>query len=420
MILYILQLYEARRFGGRRTKRIQGMHRSYPRVYFELLASSFTLIMSMSLTSSFLPIFAYELDPSGILVGLVTSAWFLSRIFMEIPSGILADRIGRYRLLVSGLALSSIGALLCSISVSIYMLIAGRALWGLGTGLFFMSSTAIIFDTFHQNVRGTALGTFQSMEFIGSFIGAPIGGFMSSFIGFRGVFLSAAALTFTSYLIAYRSMEAKHSGSGIYRVDVSLSSVRRVLPGVRNIGLTAVYTNSFTRMLTWNGISGTVFPLYLNIDLGIDVEVIGIVMGVRTLGVIASTAISGRLSDRLGRKPMISLGLLLEAVGLYSYTLVSTYLPVIFIAFVEGFGRGMVLTSLMVLLSEIAPPDLRGSALGVYRTFMDLGGFIGPVIFTPIYEEYGSYYAFLSAVAMILATLAMISTARTPRSGYNA
>jgi len=394
------------------------MRRSYPRAYFELLASSFILILSMSLASSFLPIFAYELDPSGILVGLVTSAWFLSRIFTEIPSGILADRIGRYRLLISGLALSSIGALLCSLSVSICMLIAGRALWGLGTGLFFMSSTAIIFDTFHQNVRGTALGTFQSMEFIGSFIGAPIGGFVSNFIGFRGVFLSAAMLTFASCLIAYRSREVKYSGSKTYGVHVNLSSFKRVLPGVRNPGLTAVYTGSLTRMLIWNGISSTVFPLYLNMDLGINVEIIGIVMGVRTLGIIASTAISGRLSDKLGRKPMISLGLLLEAIGLYSYTLASTYLPIMFIAFTEGFGRGMVLTSLMVLLSELAPPDLRGSALGIYRTFMDIGGFTGPVVFMPIYETYGSYYAFLSAVAVIIATLAVISTVKTPRSGY--
>lgn len=370
----------------------------------------------MSLASSFLPIFAYELDPSGIMVGFVSSAWFLSRIFTEIPSGLLADRIGRYRLLVSGLALSSIGALLCSISVNVYMLIAGRGLWGLGTGLFFMSSTAIIFDTFHQSVRGTALGTFQSIEFIGSFIGAPLGGFMSGLIGYRGVFLSTAILTFISFMIAFRSMGARLSGSSVYRVNLDISSLRKVLPGVRNWGLTAVYANSFARMLIWNGISGTVFPLYLNMDLGIDVELIGVVMAVRTLGIIASTGISGRLSDRLGRKPMIVIGLLVEASGLYSYTVVPAYPSIAFVSFTEGFGRGMVLTSLMVLLSEIAPLDLRGSALGVYRTFMSLGGVVGPIVFTPIYEGYGYYPAFLSAVAVIIATLAMISTVKPPRS----
>lgn len=372
--------------------------------------------MGMSLASSFLPIYAHELDPSGLMIGFVSSAWFLSRIFTEIPSGILADRIGRYKLLVSGLALSSIGALLCSTSINVYMLIAGRGLWGLGTGLYFMSSAAIIFDTFHQSVRGTALGTFQSIEFIGSFIGAPLGGFASKFIGYRGVFLSAAMLTSTSFMIAFRSRDLKHSSYENYRAHLDISSIRKVLPGVGSWSLTAVYINSLTRMLTWNGVSGTVLPLYLNMDLGIDVELIGIVMAVRTLGIITSTSISGRLSDKIGRKPMIIVGLLLEAAGLYGYTVISTYLPILSIAFIEGFGRGMILTSLMVLLSEIAPPDLRGSALGVYRTFMGLGGFVGPIVFTPIYERYGYYPTALSAVAVILASLAIISTVKTSRN----
>ncbi|MBS7642367.1 MAG: MFS transporter [Candidatus Bathyarchaeia archaeon] len=407
----------ARKSGGGSTRRTVSLLRTYPKAYFELLASSLTLIMGMSLASSFLPIYAHELDPSGLMIGFVSSAWFLSRIFTEIPSGILADRIGRYKLLVSGLALSSIGALLCSTSINIYMLIAGRGLWGLGTGLYFMSSSAIIFDTFHQSVRGTALGTFQSIEFIGSFIGAPLGGFMSRYIGYRGVFLSSAILTSTSFMIASKSRDLKHNeGYERYRIHLDISSIRRVLPGVGSWSLTAVYINSLTRMLTWNGVSGTVLPLYLNMDLGIDVELIGVVMAIRTLGIITSTGISGWLSDKLGRKPMITIGLLLEAAGLYGYTIGSTYLAIVSIAFIEGFGRGMILTSLMVLLSEIAPPDLRGSALGIYRTFMGLGGFIGPIIFTPIYEGYGYCPAALSAVAVILASLAIISTVKPSRS----
>ncbi|MEM3745000.1 MAG: hypothetical protein QW323_00715 [Candidatus Bathyarchaeia archaeon] len=53
----------------------------YPKAYFEILASSFMLMINMSLVSAFLPIFAYELDPSGVMVGLVSSVWFFSRVF---------------------------------------------------------------------------------------------------------------------------------------------------------------------------------------------------------------------------------------------------------------------------------------------------------------------------------------------------
>ena len=68
----------------------------------------------MSLSSSFLPLLANNLDPSGVFVGLVFSSWFFSRIFIEIPAGIISDRIGRRRLLVIGLAMSFLGPIICS------------------------------------------------------------------------------------------------------------------------------------------------------------------------------------------------------------------------------------------------------------------------------------------------------------------
>ncbi|MEM2028884.1 MAG: hypothetical protein QXS05_05840, partial [Candidatus Bathyarchaeia archaeon] len=71
-----------------------GFLKNYPRAYFEILAASFMLMINMSLVSAFLPIFAYELDPSGVMVGLVSSVWFFFRVFLEIPSGVLSDIVG--------------------------------------------------------------------------------------------------------------------------------------------------------------------------------------------------------------------------------------------------------------------------------------------------------------------------------------
>jgi len=382
--------------------------RNCPRAYLEILASSFTLMMNMSLVSAFLPIFAHELDPSGIMVGLVSSVWFLSRMFLEIPSGILSDRIGRRLLLISGLALSALGASICALASNIYVLIAGRSLWGLGTGLFFMNSSAIIFDIFRSG-RGLALGTFQSIEFIGSFIGAPIGGFMVGIMGYRMVFAVSAALAAASFIIAYFS-------SGLRQISVKrvigreiLSSLKKVLPG-RNMALTSVYIGSFTRMFVWTGITGTVLPLFLNIHLGVPVEIIGIIASIRTLGIIFSTSISGRLSDRVGRKPIVVAGMVIEALSLYAYTCVpASSIIISIISFIDGFGRGMVLTSLMVLLSDLAPQSLRGSAIGIYRTFMDIGGFTGPIFFMALYEGFGPTSPFLSAIIFVLTVSALIA-----------
>jgi MFS family permease len=387
--------------------------KSYSRVFFELVLSGFMLIMGMSLPSAFLPIFARELDPSELLVGLVSSSWFISRIFTELPSGMLADWFGRRRLLVGGLAISAVGAFTCSTANNIYLLILGITLWGLGTGFFFMSCSIIVFDLFKSKVRGQALGTFQAIEFIGSFIGAPIGSFMVHIAGYSGVFRVASVLIVCSFFVAYLSKGLKQSDIKNVNQKVSLS-LKEILPGVKNWSLTSVYINSFTRMLIWMGITGTVIPLFLNLELGINVELISLVISSRTVSMILATAISGHMSDKAGRKPMIVLGMLMQACSLYAYTLAASFEVLVFIGLVEGLGCGMVLTSSMVLLSEIAPPKLRGGAIGIDRTFLSVGGFFGPLFFVAIFYQLGAYFTFISAISVIAVSIAFILTIKAP------
>jgi len=387
--------------------------KSYPRLYFELIFVGFTLFMGMRLPDAFLPIFADELDPTGVLVGFVISAWFFSRIFMELPSGVLADRVGKRRLLVGGLALSAVGALICSMANSIYLLILGRTIWGLGTALFFMSNTALILDLFKSSMRGRALGTFQGIEFIGSFIGAPIGGFIVGFIGYTGVFSLALVLMLCSLSLASISRDLRKVDTS--RREGSQVSVREAVLSLGTWGLAAVCISNLLRMLIMMGVMSTVFPLYLNYQLGISVEYIGIVMSLRTVGYILSTVTSGYLSDMFGRKPMIISGTLLQTGCMYAYALLPSFELLLLIGLFDGFGSGMSFTSLIVLLSEIVPPGVRGGAIGMYRTFMDIGGLTGPLFFMLIFTNMGPYITFLVAVAILALNIALVLTIRAKK-----
>lgn len=128
--------------------------KSYPHVYFELLTIGFSLVMGVGLTRAFLPIMAYGLDPTGILVGFVTSAFFFSRAFIELPSGLIAIKVGRRNLIVTAFLLCVVGSVTCAVSNNIYLLILGITIWGLGSALFFLSSTSLLFDLFKANDRG--------------------------------------------------------------------------------------------------------------------------------------------------------------------------------------------------------------------------------------------------------------------------
>ncbi len=376
-----------------------------------MLFIGFTLIMGMGLSSAFLPIFAEELDPSGVLAGFVVSAWFL-RIFMEIPSGIISDRIGRPRLLIAGTAMGTFGALLCALTKSIYILILGRAVWGLGAALFFMSSMALILDLFDSKMRGRALGIAQGIELIGSFIGAPIGAFVAVSLGsYNIVFYFASGLILSSFILASISKDLKKIKTE--KNSNSYLPVKEVLSGFKNWAVIVVCTNTFFRILITQGIFQTIFILYLNQEIKLSVEIIAAITTARAAGHIATTLTSGYISDKIGGRQTIIVGMLLEGASLYAITAIFRFELFLLVGLFGGFGEGMIWTSLLVLLSESVPAQIRGGVIGLYRTFMDLGGLTGPIFFMFIFKNVGAIPAFHTAIAILTLNILLLATVRT-------
>jgi MFS family permease len=143
----------------------------------------FVTVFGFGVAQPFLPLYAREMDTSETVVGLLISSYFITRLFIELPSGIISDRVGRRIPLLTGMSLSFLGAVICSLAHDLPFLVLGRAVWGMGTALFFSSSTAFIFDLFETSVRSQAMGTFQSIEFIVSVVCAPLGGLIAAYIG---------------------------------------------------------------------------------------------------------------------------------------------------------------------------------------------------------------------------------------------
>ena len=262
-----------------------------------------------------------------------------------------------------------------------------------------MCSSAAIFDLFRSEMRGRALGTFQGLEFIGSFIGAPIGSSMVQYIGFNGVFLIASALILCSFLVAFLSkglkkLDARNTKQGSV-------SFKAILPGKKRWELTTIYLNSFIRMFIMQGITATVLPLYLNFGLGIEIELIGLIVSARTIGIIIAAVTSGYLSDMFGRRKTVILGIATQSICYCFYLVLTSFESLLGLGVLEGLGNGIVLTALMLLLSDRVSPKLRGGAIGMYRTFMDVGGLVGPIFFTFIFYRLEPYLTFVSAILIL-------------------
>jgi len=381
--------------------------KSYPRLYFELIYVGFAVVMGMGLSTSFLPILASDIDPSGVFVGLVVSAFFVSRVFIELPAGIISDRIGRRKLLTIGVGFYALGAFFCAQARVIHILILGRAIWGLGTAFFFMTTTTLMIDLFDSKARGAALGIFQGIEFIGSFIGAPLGAFLATVVSYTDVFYFTVALALSSFIVALTSRSLRTIRSEqTRRSSLPMASA---LSNIRKWSIMLICLITFFRMFIMNGIFSTVFQLYLNQHLLFSLAYIGIIMSVRTAGLIIATLSSGFLADRFGRKPIAMVGLLISAAGLATYATISGLEMFFVIGFFEGFGQGLIFTTLVVLLAESTHPSVMGAAVGLNRTFMDIGGVVGPIVFMAVYATFTPQVSFILALAITMLNVALLA-----------
>jgi MFS family permease len=287
----------------------------------------------------------------------------------------------------------------------------------MGTAFYFMNNTALLMDILPVSVRGRALGFFQGLEFVGSFIGAPVGAFLVIYISFNQVFYFSMMLTFVSLVIAWRSGRMKETEArGSVRTGPPL---REVFGGLRSWGIIVVCLSAFLRMFNSQGVFQTVFQLYLNKGLLYPIEAIGIVLSARIAGQAASIVIAGMLSDKVGRKPVLIAGYMFSALAFFAFTLTNDFRAMLLIALLQGVGEGFGLTTLIALLTDLSPPNIRGGVVGCYRMFQDIGGFAGPIAFMLLYGGFRATNVFYLCAVLNLFSIALMLTVKKKRREAN-
>lgn len=135
-----------------------------------------------------LPSIASELHTSLITLVWIAIGYWVVTASVLLTFGRLADMFGRVKLYNIGFALFTIGSTLCCVSQTGEQLIVFRVVQALGAAFLFSNSSAILTDVFPENERGRALGLNQISIVVGSVIGLTLGGFLTSYLGWRSIF----------------------------------------------------------------------------------------------------------------------------------------------------------------------------------------------------------------------------------------
>ena len=149
-------------------------------------------------------------------------------------------------------------------------------------------------------------------------------------------------------------------------------------------------------MMINSGLTGTIMPLYATESLGFSLSHYALLVAFTTVGNITGNLVGGILSDRFGRKKMLLAGFALGLIAVLGLTLFNVLFPLFIMMFFLGAFWGVLYGVAPAYIADSVPTEIRGIGIGIYRTFFDLGGLVGPVAMSSIAEIFGGTRGYLS------------------------
>jgi len=331
--------------------------------------------------SPVLPLFGHSLGATGAYLGLIVAASTLTGVVLKLPAGAVSDLWGRRALLRIGAVFFAVPPFLYIFVHSAGALLALRFVHGMATAIYGPVASAVV-ASLSTKGRAARLGFLASAQDIGSASGPVVGGFVlawtASFynvywlVGIVGVIAMVMIWTLPSSVVGGQ-IQAIAGGPGRWQqFRTGLLQVVTSPPVLLTSAMEASMWLGYGAYLAF-------FPIYGQ-GIGLSVVQITVIQGVLLLTSFIWKPIGGWVSDRIGRKPMISLGLALGAISLPA--IVTARDPVLLglLSFVLGLSVATVTPSTNALVADLVKSRSLGAAMGVFGTIWDSGEALGPIL----------------------------------------
>jgi MFS family permease len=319
-------------------------------------------------------------------------AFGVVKAFTNMASGILADRYTRKKVLIAGWLIGLPVPFMLGWGPSWSWIIMANILLGMSQGLAWSMTVNMKIDLVGPKRRGLAMGLNEAAGYGAVGLTALITGYIASSYGLRpepfyiGIFYTIAGLILSILIIkdtrGHATLEASQIKKTLIGEGPHKPSVKWVFAETswKNKTLFSISQAGLVNNLN-DGMSWGVFPL-LFVSLGVGLEGVGWIKAVYPIVWGVGQIITGPLSDRIGRKPLIVWGMMVQAVGHaiigfgVDYPLETGLTGSIFL----GLGTAMVYPALLAAVSDAAHPTWRASSVGVYRFWRDMGYAVGALM----------------------------------------
>lgn len=372
----------------------------------------FAIFSSTMSKSPVLPLFLTSMKAGAEIVGLIAAISPIAGIVFSFPVGLLADRVGKKRMLVAAASVFATAPLLYLVAPSALWLIPIRFFHGIATAILGPVSSAIILSEYRES-KGAKLGIYSSATLVGRSLAPVVGGaVMSLFVSlqegwnFRVVYVGTFLLALPVLALALAMPKDRVGAAAMEKLGLRdfFASLAAFL-GNRRLSATALVEAA--TYFVYGGFE-TYLPLFLQ-KSGLPTYQIGFIFSLQILAMALSKPLFGKLSDNIDRRMQVLGGIVALGAAFALIPLAGGIVAATVVGIVFGLGLSFSTVATNTYVSDVADEEKLGASMGALSSIMDIGHSSGPLVIGIIIAQAGMPIGFLAGFGVCLVSAALFA-----------
>ena len=351
-----------------------------------------------------IPVFAKSFGVNNAAIGLMVSAFAITRFASGLISGVLVDKFGERAVFSTGVFMVSLFTFLAGVAQSYEQLLFFRGAGGLGSSMFSVAASSVILRSVGEDKRGQVQSVYQGSFIVGGMAGPAIGGLLSV-ISLRAPFFVYSVLLFCSGVVALFFLKGDSIGAKVKDSKAeSATTIREAfaMPAYR-IALVLAFIGTWV----FFGMRASILPVFVTEELNSTTAVVGYGFALSAIVQGAILLKAGRFSDEKGRRAASIIGANIVFVGVLILTFaVNTWMFLLSMIFL-GFGGAFLSTTPASMVGDVMKGK-GGKVIAIFQMAGDAGMIFGPIIIGWISDVYSYRTAFGFSAGIFLIALALV------------
>jgi MFS family permease len=380
-----------------------------PREVWSLIGANAVVALGYGVVAPVLPQLARYFGVSISAATFIITAFAVMRLCAAPPTGFLVQRLGERKVYVSGVLIVALSTAACAFADTYWQLLLFRALGGVGSTMFFVSALGLMIRMSPPDARGRIAGMFSGAFLVGSVAG-PVVGSLTAGLGLHAPFVIYGALLLVAAAVVLISLRNSPLAAPADAEELTVT----VRGALRHRAYRAALVSNFATGWSLFGLRFALVPLFVAEVLDQNAGVAGLALTAFAVGNVSVVMYSGRLSDQIGRRPLLIAGLALAGISTAVLGLAHSLPVFLFEALVAGAASGIYSSPQQAAVADIIGKARGGTAIATFQMMSDFGSIVGSFGVGLLAQQLSYAWAFgISGAILLVAAVAWMFAPET-------